>query len=87
MKMFIDTANVDHKDDVSVVHQKRIGKQAPHLALQDQGTVKHQPLVQQGILRRYSEQVHQGRANGDIQHQIGDTPIAVLETKTFETGT
>ena len=61
-----------------------IGKQAPHLTLEDSGPVKVQKVVQKIVAGNVAHKVHDGSTQNDIKHQIGDTFVAILVTEQLE---
>ena len=72
-------------EKVSSVIGQGIGKQPPHLTLQNQGAVKIEDIVQHGIAGDLGHQIHHGTAHADIQHQVGNAlvPVAVAQPVKF----
>ena len=52
--------------------------------MQDRGPVEDQQTIKNGVLGDLGDQIDQGAAQGNIEHQIGDALVAVLITETLE---
>lgn len=66
------------QQQIAGVGDKDIGEQAPHLSVEDFGRVPAQKAINHVAGVDIAEQIDNGVANGDKQHQVGDAPAAVL---------
>lgn len=61
-----------------------IGKEPPDLSPEDQLPIKAQEVIKGNILGGHREEIHQGIADGNIEHQIGNAFVAVSIAKPFK---
>ena len=71
-------------ENIAAVIGKGIGDQPPYLTLENQSPVKIEQVVENVIACHIAHDVHQTRAQGNVEHQVGNTPIAVAEAETVE---
>jgi len=69
--------NQGQENVIADIFSKYIGKQSPDLALQDQSFVKAKIGIQNRIAGHLCHNGHNGRADDDIQHQIGNALVMV----------
>ena len=75
----------EHQQNVPRVVGEHIGKQSPYLPPQNQRPVKAQHVIEGIALIHHTEEIHNGGAHGDIQHQIGNTLVSVAVAETLKT--
>ena len=73
-----------HQQYVAVVEGEGIGNQSPNLTVQDRSAIKDQKIVQNVVLRDGTDQIHKATAQGNVEHQIGNTLIPILETESLK---
>ena len=73
-------SNGGEEDRTGIVGQG-VGEKPPDLPLEDQLPVKAKPLVENIGFGKHAHQIHDGAADGDIQHQIGDAFVAMAKEK------
>ena len=65
---------------------ENIGHQPPYLTLKDLGFIKAQQFVKHAAAVDHGHQNDNGIAQGNVQHQIGDTLITVAQAEPVESG-
>lgn len=73
------------EEKTSAAHCKDIAEQPPNLTFQNGFAVKTKNIVYLRI-SQVSQACYNGRTNNNIQHQIGDTLVAVFQAKPVKLG-
>ena len=69
------------EDQAAGIIGQRIGDQTPHFTPEDPFPAEVQQIIQKVIAGHGAHQIDHGAAQGNVEHQIGDTLVPVAETK------
>ena len=74
----------DHKQNIAVPQSQGVGDQPPDLSAENQSAVEAKKTVERGITGHRADQIHNGIAERDIEHQVGDSLTAVHIAEPFK---